>query len=216
MVVQGTDIYKLWKKKKYKPLTTKQAAEIISEAKRFIPEYVRIMRVQRDIPTYMTASGVDRTNLRQYVSQITKQKGIKCQCIRCREIGRAKKTAKPGVKVMNYRASEGNEFFISAEDKYNNLFGFCRLRFPNKILRKEITEGSAIIRELHVYGPAVSIGKKGAVQHKGIGKTLLAKAEEISKIYYKKKMIIISGIGVREYYRRLGYRSEGPYMVRKL
>jgi len=74
MVVEGTELYRLWKKKKYRPLTTKQAAEIISEAKRFIPPYVRIMRVQRDIPTYMTAAGVDRTNLRQYVEQITKKK----------------------------------------------------------------------------------------------------------------------------------------------
>ncbi|MBW2978382.1 tRNA uridine(34) 5-carboxymethylaminomethyl modification radical SAM/GNAT enzyme Elp3 [Candidatus Woesearchaeota archaeon] len=216
MVVEGTEIYKLWKNKKYKPLTTKQAAEIIAEAKRFIPKYVRIMRVQRDIPTYMTAAGVDRTNLRQYVSQITKQKGIKCKCIRCREIGRAKKIAEPKIKIMHYHASEGNEFFIAAEDKYNNLFGFCRLRFPDQILRKEIIENSAIIRELHVYGPAVSIGKKGIVQHKGIGKTLLAKAEEIAKTYHKKKMVIISGIGVRSYYKKLGYKLEGHYMVRKL
>jgi elongator complex protein 3 len=216
MVVEGTELYKLWKKKKYKPLTTKQAGEIIAEAKRFIPSYVRIMRVQRDIPTYMTKAGVDRTNLRQYVEQITKKKKIKCKCIRCREIGRAKKTGKPFIKVMYYNASDGNEFFISAVDKFDNIFGFCRIRFPNKLLRKEITEDSALIRELHVYGPAVPLGKKGAIQHKGIGKELLAKAEETAKTYYKKKIIIISGIGAREYYRKLGYKLEGPYMVKVL
>jgi elongator complex protein 3 len=216
MVVEGTGLYELWKKGKYKPLTTKQAGEIIAEAKRFIPKYVRIMRVQRDIPSYMTAAGVDRTNLRQYVAEITKKKGIKCRCIRCREIGRAKKIGKPEIKVMHYFASEGAEFFISAEDKYDNLFGFCRLRFPNKRLRKEITEDSALIRELHVYGPAAAIGKKGAVQHKGIGKELLKTAEKTAKTYYKKKIVVISGIGARSYYRKLGYKLEGHYMAKRI
>jgi elongator complex protein 3 len=216
MVVEGTKLYNLWKKKKFKPLNTKQAAEIISEAKRFIPKYVRIMRVQRDIPTYMTAAGVDRTNLRQYINQILKKKKIKCKCIRCREIGRAKKTAKPIIKSLHYFASEGTEFFISAEDKYNNLYGFCRLRFPESSLRKEITENSALIRELHVYGPAAEIGRKGKIQHKGIGKALLQRAEKIAKTYYKDKIIIISGIGVRTYYKKLKYKLEGPYMVKKL
>ncbi|MBR9692170.1 tRNA uridine(34) 5-carboxymethylaminomethyl modification radical SAM/GNAT enzyme Elp3 [Candidatus Woesearchaeota archaeon] len=216
MVVEGTKLYNLWKKKKFKPMTTKQAANLIAKAKKFIPKYVRIMRVQRDIPTYMTAAGVDRTNLRQYVEQITKKQKIKCKCIRCREIGRAKTIAKPKIKVMYYNASNGNEFFISAEDKYNNLFGFCRLRFPNQSLRKEITEDSALIRELHVYGPATAIGKKGKIQHKGIGKKLLKQAEDIAKMYHKEKIIIISGIGVRDYYKKLKYRLEGPYMVKRL
>ena len=174
------------------------------------------MRIQRDIPTYMTAAGVDRTNLRQYVAQITKKRRIKCQCIRCREIGRAKKIGKPKLNVLHYTASESDEFFISADDKYGNLFGFCRLRFPKKSFRKEITTNSALIRELHVYGPAVSIGKRGTVQHKGIGKNLLKKAEGIARKEHKKKIVIISGVGAREYYRKLGYISEGPYMVKKI
>jgi elongator complex protein 3 len=216
MVLEGTEIYKLWKNKKYKPLSTEDAAEIISEAKRFIPSYVRIMRVQRDIPTYITVAGVDKTNLRQYVEQLANKKNIKCRCIRCREIGRAKKIGKPEIKIIYYSASNGNEFFISAEDKYDNLFGFCRLRFPSQFLRKEITEDSALIRELHVYGTAAGIGKKGDIQHKGIGKRLLQHAEDIAKNYYKNKIVVISGIGVREYYKRLGYKLEGPYMVKKI
>jgi elongator complex protein 3 len=216
MVVEGTKLYGLWKKKRYNPLATKQAAEIISEAKKFIPKYVRIMRVQRDIPTYMTAAGVDRTNLRQYVAELTRKKKIKCKCIRCREIGRAEKIGKPEIDMIHYPASGGTEFFIFAEDKYNSLFGFCRLRFPNKALRKEITEDSALVRELHVYGPAAAIGKKGKVQHKGIGKKLLKKAEDIAKTYNKEKIIIISGIGVKNYYKKFGYKEEGPYMVKKV
>jgi elongator complex protein 3 len=197
-------------------MTTAKAADIIAKAKKFIPEYVRIMRIQRDIPTYMTAAGVNRTNLRQYVEKITKKLKIKCKCIRCREIGRAKQQTKPKIKDIHYNASNGNEFFIQATDKHNNLYGFCRLRFPSKSLRKEIAEDSALIRELHVYGPATGIGKKGKVQHKGLGKALLKKAEKIAKTYHKKKIIIISGIGVRDYYRKLKYKQEGPYMVKSL
>jgi len=216
MVMEGTELYKLYKKGKYKPLTTKQAAKIIAKAKKFIPEYVRIMRVQRDIPTYMTEAGVDKTNLRQYVKKQTKKLNIECQCIRCREVGRAKKISKPNITTTDYKASEGDEFFIQAKDKYNNIFGFCRLRFPNQQLRKEITEDSALIRELHVYGQAAKIGKKGKIQHKGLGKKLLKKAEQIAKKHNKNKIVIISGIGVRNYYKKLNYRKQGPYMIKSI
>jgi len=216
MVLKGTKLYSLWKKKKYKPLTTKEAAQLIAKFKRYVPEYCRISRVQRDIPTYMTEAGVDRTNLRQYVSKVLKEKKIKCRCIRCREVGNARISIKDyEIKVMHYPASNGNEFFIEAQAE-GWLLGYCRLRFPHNMLREEIAEDSAIVRELHVLGQSAGIGKKGDVQHQGIGKNLIATAEEIAKTYYRKKMIIISGIGVREYYRKLGYHKEGAYMVKTL
>ncbi len=215
MVMKGTGLYRMWKKGKYKPLTTSRAAEMIADFKKHVPPYVRIMRVQRDIPTYATAAGVDRTNLRQYVEDVMRKKKIKCSCIRCREIGRAKRVGKARLKVLYYTASEGDEFFISVEDK-ENIFGFCRLRFPSQSLLKEITDDSALIRELHVYGPATAIGKRGIVQHKGIGKMLLHQAEDIAKTYYKNKMVVISGIGARDYYRKMGYKKEGAYMVKRL
>lgn len=216
MVTKGTKLYDLYKKKKYDPITTKKAAELIAEFKRYVPEYCRIMRIQRDIPTYMTEAGVDRTNLRQYVHELMKEKDIECRCIRCREIGRSEKKGKVDIDYIPYSASQGTEFFISAEDE-KNIYGFCRLRFPKKKLRKEIDEDTALIRELHVYGQSVSIGKKSKkIQHKGLGKKLLKFAEEQAKIYYKKKIVIISGIGVRNYYRKLGYKKQGPYMVKRL
>jgi elongator complex protein 3 len=216
MVMKGTKLHSIWKRKKFKPLTTKKAASLIAEFKKDVPRYVRIMRVQRDIPTFMTEDGVDKTNLRQYVDKEMKGKKIECKCIRCREIGRYKgKVGKVALKVMHYNASGGNEFFIAAVYK-DWILGFCRLRFPGTFLRKEIDEDSALIRELHVYGPAVEIGKKGKIQHKGVGKKLVEKAEEIAETYYKKKMIVISGVGVRGYYKKLGYKKEGVYMVKKL
>jgi len=217
MILKGTKLYELWKAGKFKALTTKQAVSIISEfKKKIIPKFCRIMRVQRDIPTYMTEAGVDMTNLRQMIN-------VKCNCIRCREIGLFMKKH-PDYKPRNlelikryYKASEGTEFFISIEDIKNDvLFGFCRLRFPSHFLRKEITQDSALIRELHVYGEAEKIGKKGKIQHKGFGKKLLKEAEKICRTYYKKKIVVISGVGVRNYYKKLGYKQEGPYMVKGL
>ncbi len=222
MVLKGTKLYRLWKNHKYKPVTTKKAVEIITEIKSFVPLYVRIMRVQRDIPTYLTEAGVDKTNLRQYIEKELKEKGIKCNCIRCREIGHKLKKEKINLKniklkIIEYDASNGKEFFISYEDVKNNaLIGFCRLRFPSQSLRKEITDKSALIRELHVFGSAISIGKKGNIQHAGYGKKLLKKAEDISRKNKKNKIVVISGIGVRNYYRRLGYKKQGPYMVKNL
>jgi len=212
MVVKGTKLYDLWKHKKYKPLSTKQAAKLISEFKTFVPEYVRIMRVQRDIPSYEIEAGVKRTNLRQYIKKYMNKKGTKCRCIRCREPKKAElKNEK--LFVYEYEASKGKEFFISIENE-KNIFGFCRLRFPGNSLRKEITKDSALIRELHVYGSATSIGKKGEIQHKGLGRKLLKKAEKIANENKKKKIVVISGVGAREYYRKQGYKKQGPYMIK--
>ena len=164
---------------------------------------------------YATEAGPGRTNLRQYVDKILEDKKIKCRCIRCREIGRNIKKGKVKLKVFEYKASKGKEFFISLEDD-NSLYGFCRLRFPSEFLRKEITKDSALIRELHVYGELTELGEKGKVQHKGYGKLLLKKAEEISRKNKKNKIVVISGVGVREYYKKFGYKREDVYMVKKI
>jgi len=224
MVMKGTKLFEDWKSGKFTPLTTKEAAELIAEMKQYVPEWCRIMRVQRDIPTNVTSSGVDRTNLRQYVEKVCKEKNIKCRCIRCREVGFNSKNRNidlknASIKVTEYEASNGKEFFIATEDRENDiLFGFCRLRFPSQLLRKEITIDSALIRELHVYSLAVQIGKKSkdSFQHRGIGKNLLMKSEKIAKNNGKNKMVIISGVGAREYFRKSGYKLEGPYMVKGL
>jgi elongator complex protein 3 len=217
MVMPGTALYKDYESGIYKPLSTEEAADIIVEAERYVPEYCRIMRIQRDIPTYATTAGVGRTNLRQYVDELAIERGVKCRCIRCREIKDSIIQSEPQFVIREYDASNGKEFFISmeADDK---LLGFVRLRLPPRSLHPSITPTTALIRELHVYGQAVAIGAtdKDKAQHKGIGKQLMAKAEEIAKTHGKDKMVVISGVGVRGYYAKLGYEREGPYMVRKI
>ena len=209
MVMPGTKLLKDFKSGIFTPLTTKEAADIIVEGFKYIPEWCRVMRVQRDIPTYVTSSGVDKTNLRQYIDILAKERGVVFKDIRTREIKQGTPVESYKLVIREYKANNGTEYFISAEgkdDKDNiKLLGFIRLRLLPRILHEKITKTSSMVRELHVYGSAIGIGKDNIekTQHKGIGKALVAKAEEISKNNGKDKILIISGVGVRGYYRKL-------------
>lgn len=222
MVFKGTKLYDLWKSKGFSPITANEAAPLIAEAKLHVPEWCRIMRVQRDIPTSLVEAGVEKTNLRQYVHEIMKKNSWKCRCIRCREPKDAiVDWDNVRMKRANYVASNSDEIFLSFEDVKNDLLlGFLRLRKPCEPYRPEITENSMGIREIHVYGTAVQIGKdsKKEIQHKGIGSLLMNEAERIASEEYKAdKLLIISGIGVREYFnKKFGYKKDGPYMSKKI
>lgn len=220
MVARGTQLYEEYQAGKFQPLDAEKAAKLIAEFKPFVPEYCRIIRIQRDIPSSQIVAGVKMTNLRQYLEEKYQPK---CRCIRCREPKNKEiNWNKVGIKVLEYEASYGKEFFISVEDKDNDLLlGFIRMRFPSQYLRLEITSQSALIRELHIYGTATGIGESGSsasgsVQHKGWGKKLLEMAEELAHKNKKNKIVVISGVGVREYYRKQGYELEGVYMVKKV
>lgn len=218
MVMPGTALEVQWKKGKFTPLTTQQAADIITKAQEYIAPYCRVMRVQRDIPSTVVSAGVDKTNLRQYVEGIGKD-------IRAREVGHVfattgKRPTEIKIITTYYESSGGEEAFIEAKDpKQDILIGFCRLRKPYKPFRPEITPDSVGIRELHVYGDSVPIGEdsNGSHQHKGWGEKLLKEAEKIAKTRYKaKKILVISGIGVRNYYRKFGYEQDGIYMSKNI
>jgi len=229
LVIPGTPLYRQWQQGKFKPLSSEQAAEEIAEMKRHIPKYVRVMRVNRDIPRTMIADGIQQTNLRQLVEAQCAQKNIRCRCIRCREAGlfahKKNITLKPKrarLHVETYEASQGTEHFISADDpEHDALYGFVRLRIPSAAsFRKEITPHTGLIRELHVYSHAVALSqspREGEFQHRGFGKELMLKAEEIAQGAGMDKLLVIAGLGVKEYYRtQLGYRNDGPYVSKPL
>ncbi|MBI2107167.1 tRNA uridine(34) 5-carboxymethylaminomethyl modification radical SAM/GNAT enzyme Elp3 [Candidatus Woesearchaeota archaeon] len=215
MVFKNTALYSLWQKGEFEPITTEEAASRIVEMKRFIPKYCRVMRVQRDIPTYRREAGVDRTNLRQIIHEQMKKKNVICKCIRCKE-PMNKEIDWTNVKLnrIDYEAANGKEIFLSFDDVKNDiLLGFLRLRIPSKPFRREITLDTSLVRELHVYGNAAKIGEEESIQHKGLGIKLMEEAERISKSFNCKKVIVISGIGVKDYYRRkLGYVDDGVYL----
>ena len=227
LVLKGTKAYEWYLRGDYKPYTTEEAARLIVEVKKMVPSWVRIMRVQRDIPAPLIVAGVKMSNLRQLVQQKLKEQGLRCRCIRCREVGHrlladGVKPNPENVKILaiRYEASEGTEIFISAEDTENDvLIGYLRLRIPSeKAHRPEIKQQPcSIIRELHVYGPVVPVGKhvSKAWQHKGYGSILLGEAERITRQEYGlKKILVISALGTKQYYKRFGYAYYGPYMAK--
>ncbi|MBI2148347.1 tRNA uridine(34) 5-carboxymethylaminomethyl modification radical SAM/GNAT enzyme Elp3 [Candidatus Woesearchaeota archaeon] len=219
LVMPGTPLYLQYEKGLFKPLNTEEAAEIISDAEKYVPEYCRIMRINRDIPSTVIKDGVMNTNLRQIVDKKVSDSGRKCRCIRCREpMGREVDYNSIEIKKYYYNSSGGKEVFISIEDVNKDiLLGFCRLRKPCKPFRKEITESSCGVRELHVYGSSTALDKEGVVQHKGYGKKLMEEAEKIAKEEWScGKILVISGIGVKEYYRKLGYSKDGVYISKNL
>lgn len=229
LVIAGTKAYDWYREGSYKPYTTEEAVNLIAEVKKTLPPWVRVMRVQRDIPKGLIAAGVDKSNLRQIVQQKMAELGDKCSCIRCREVGHRKIVEKITadldkiqIVTTSYQASEGEEIFISAEDPENNvLIGYSRLRIPSaEAHRPEITAvPSAIVRELHVYGPLVQVGKRSARawQHKGYGSILLSEAERVAReCYDSKKLLVISALGTKQYYMRSAYERDGVYVSKKL
>ncbi len=228
LVVKGTKLYEWWVEGKYDALDDDEAVELISEMYRYIPKWVRVMRIQRDLPAKYIEAGPRKGNLRELVELRALSKGIRINEIRFREAGRSlyrgKKLAKVDLLVSEYTASGGIEVFISAEDLANDmLLGLVRLRIPSeKAFMPEIDGKTAIIRELHVYGPQLPVGEKPTdhdIQHLGIGAKLLARAEELAlNKFGRTKMLILSGVGAREYYRKFGYTRDpdSPYMKKLL
>lgn len=228
LVLENTKVYDWYMKKTFEPYTNEQAADLIVDIKKNVPRWIRIMRIQRDIPAPLIVAGVRQSNLRQLVQQKMATTGSKCNCIRCREVGHqtaGNMELEPkdiNILTTEYEASEGKEIFISAEDiKDDVLIGYLRLRIPSeKAHRKEIKEKPcAIVRELHVYGSLVPVGKHSekAWQHKGFGNVLLAEAETVARENYDlKKILVISALGTKQYYMRFGYRHDGVFISKKL
>ena len=225
LVTKGSELYDMWKEGTYSPYTDEEAVDLIVEIKKILPKWVRTMRIQRDIPSTLIEAGVQKSNLGELVYNKLDENHIDCQCIRCREIGH-KKTKEnytlDDFKLFkeSYTACGGEETFISIEDKNEeSIAGFLRFRIPSdKIFRPEITDKTALIRELHVYGNMIQIGDKNPSigQHTGFGEKLLVEAENLAIDNGKNEIAIISGIGSRNYYRKFGYERKGPYMAKKL
>ena len=218
LVVRGTATYDMWRKEEFEPLDNETAAELVAEIKSMIPKYVRLQRVQRDIPADFIDAGVWKSNLRQLARKRMEAHGWSCDCIRCREVGMNDRPPETVERdVLSYESGGGTEHFISYEDPDRDLLvGFCRLRFPNEPTRRELDE-AALVRELHVYGPMVQVGKESADwQHRGYGGKLLRHAETMAADAGFEKLSVISGIGAREYYRNRGYHQDGPYVSKRL
>ena len=210
-VVSDSPLARTHKIIKFKPYSEEKTKEILSKMMQMIPDYCRVMRIMREFPKEKLIDGLIRLDLRKDIEDEFRNKGLKIKEIRMREVGFNKEDLNLDVKlkIIEYKASGGKEFFLEFVNKDDVLFGLLRLRLSN---------GRAMVRELYVYGQSLKLGKNqdNAAQHKGIGKLLMKNAEKITKENKIEKLLVISGVGVREYYRNLGYSLEDPYMVKRI
>lgn len=211
VVTKGSLLYRWYRQGKYKPYSDKILQELIVKCKAAVPKYVRIIRLIRDIPGESIVAGNKITNLRQMM----KDQGVKCNCIRCREV-KDGRIGRHKINIVKYSASGGSEYFISADSPDGKiLYGFCRLRLDAASLI-----APALVRELHVYGELVSIGGAKKIQHSGLGKKLLNEAEKIARKELEGKwpvikIAVISGVGVRGYYKKQSYKLKDSYMIKR-
>ena len=219
LVVKGTELYESWLRGEYAPLSEQDGVSLIADLKSIVPPWVRILRIQRDIPAGLIEAGIRKGHLRELVAERMAADGKRCACIRCREVGHRavqadRGDAEPAMRTITYDASGGREFFVSFESgDARSLVGYARLRFPGGD-----GESPAILRELHVYGQMVPIDASPGPnwQHRGYGERLLGECERLASDDGRPGLMITSGVGARGYYRPLGYELTGYYMAKSL
>ncbi len=215
VVLPRSALFNIYNKGDFNVYNDDELTDILFDNLKNIPEWCRVDRISRDIPSNEIGAGFKVSNIRQILDAKAKKEGVRFREIRSREI-RDEKFENQNIRLIKrkYKASKGVEYFITYEDNMNDrIVALLRLRFPGKPFLKEL-KNSALIREVHVYGRQMNIGekKKNKVQHSGFGKKLLSIAEEISKKNGYKKLTVIAGIGTREYYKKLGFKKDGTYM----
>lgn len=217
LVTPGSEIEQLFLDGRYAPYEEDALIDLIAYGKSLLPEYVRLQRIQRDIPAKLIVAGSRHSNFRQLCQEHLTGWGLQCRCIRCREIGRKVAEGESRTTIQDYECAGGREYFISAVSG-DALIGFSRLRTGGLRCRDELEE-AALLRELHVYGSIVPLGvspEPAQRQHRKYGRDLLTQAEEIAAGEGYQRIAVMSGIGVRPYYRRHGYERRGPYMIKEL
>jgi elongator complex protein 3 len=221
-LLQNTDLYPIWLAGDYRPYTTQELVELIAEVKPTIPEYCRVNRVIRDIPSNNVVEGNKRTSLRQDVQEEMKRRGTVCRCLRCREVrGQAVRLDELDTRDRVYATGHAEEHFLEFVTPDDRIAGFLRLSLPGESSPPTgLTDldGAAIIREVHVYGQSLPVGgdSGGAAQHIGLGRLLLAQAERIARQAGYKRLAVIAAVGTRRYYERRGFRRGDSYLIREL
>ncbi|XP_058822970.1 elongator complex protein 3 [Topomyia yanbarensis] len=226
LVIRGTGLYELWKTGRYKSYPPSTLVDLVAKILALVPPWTRVYRVQRDIPMPLVSSGVEHGNLRELALARMKDLGTDCRDVRTREVGIQEihnKVRPYEVELIrrDYVANGGWETFLSYEDPTQDiLVGLLRLRKCSPdTFRPELIDSCSIVRELHVYGSVVPVNARDPTkfQHQGFGMLLMEEAERIAREEHgSKKLAVISGVGTRNYYRKMGYELDGPYMSKIL
>lgn len=233
LVIRGTGLYELWKTRRYRNYSPEDLVELLAHVLALVPPWTRVYRVQRDIPMPLVSAGVEKGNLRECVLARMRDLGTECRDIRTREVGiqhihHAVRPQHVELLRRDYYANDGWECFLSYEDpRQDILIGLLRLRKPGtRVFRPELAPHAqdgrsvSLVRELHVYGSVVPVSATKdprKFQHQGYGMLLMEEAERIAREEHGSfKISVISGVGTRMYYAKLGYFLDGPYMSKFL
>jgi elongator complex protein 3 len=225
-LLPNAELYDHWQRGEYQPYPDEELLELVLRCKQQVPRYCRINRVYRDIPSTNIVAGCKLTNMRQVLHERMRTEGRRCLCIRCREIrGGQVVPDELSANEIVYATRASEERFLSFDSADDRLAGYLRLSLPHEPGRVESVElgldglqDAAVVREVHVYGPALQIGRDsdGRAQHQGLGRRLLRRAERIAAVRGFARLAVIASVGTRAYYGRHGYRREGTYMVKQL
>jgi len=218
LLLEGTDLYDLWQKGAYHPYDEETLVNLLAACKPLIPPYCRVNRLMRDIPAPHIVESVNKSNLRQIVQRRMEREGLECRCIRCREV--RDRPVDPGtlrLVVTSYATDVTLEHFISYETAEGRLAGFLRLSLPQVEPEIEELDGCAVVRELHVYGPALKLGERreAGAQHTGLGTRLLERAHGMAREAGYRRLAVIAAVGTRPYYRERGFEPGELYMARQ-
>jgi elongator complex protein 3 (tRNA carboxymethyluridine synthase) len=222
-LIAGTELHARWQRGEFRPYSDDELIELIVACKSIVPPYCRINRVIRDIPKHYIAAGSTQSQLREVVQREMRRRGLRCNCIRCREVRSEKLDGgQLQLDVYTYQTDVTAEHFLSFVTERGRLAGFMRLSLPSPDAPRDYVldelRGCAIIREVHIYGPALDIGaeSEGEAQHSGLGRRLAEEAMTIARQAGYKRLAVIAAIGTREYYRKLGFELGELYMVRSV
>jgi elongator complex protein 3 len=221
-LLENADLYQVWQRGEYQPYTTEELIDMIADLKTHIPRYCRVNRIVRDIPSTNVVEGNKRTSLRQDIQRLLRKRGQRCQCVRCREV--RSQEIEPEELTFNdlvYEGGVSQEHFLSYQTEDDRLAGFLRLSLPNNdapVLEIDDLKKAAIVREVHVYGQSLPLGRvvDGVAQHSGLGTDLMEQAEALAKSRGYRRMAVIAALGTRGYYRKLGYQLGDTYMLKDL
>jgi elongator complex protein 3 len=221
-LLANAELYEYWQRGEFTPYGTAELIDLIADVKPGIPEYCRVNRVIRDIPSTNVVAGNRRTSLRQDVHAELKRRGQSCRCIRCREVRQSSvQVEKLDARQLTYKAGGAEEHFLSYNTPDDHLAGFLRLSLPGRTSPDSglaDLEGAALVREVHVFGQSLPVGveENGAAQHTGLGTRLLSWAEEIARGSGFNRLAVISAVGTRQYYLHRGYARGELYLIKTL
>jgi elongator complex protein 3 len=228
-LLRDTELYRVWERGDYRPYLTTELVDLLADIKPTIPEYCRVNRVIRDIPSPHVVEGNKRTSLRQDVLAELDRRGQHCRCVRCREIRQhIVSAASLELRDLVYHPAQAEEHFLSYVDPSDRLAGYLRLSLPDHPAGVDESslplplfadlQGAALVREVHVYGQSLAVGaeQSGAAQHSGLGTQLLDRAAEIARAAGFRKLAVIAAVGTRIYYEKRGFERGALYMVKDL